>query len=722
MISRIGATVTFLVVTSIAVVGAQSEARPAGAPSAEQIEFFESKIRPLLANNCFECHSAQVETPFGGLRLDSRETLLAGGDSGPVIVPGDPLSSPLVQRVQGRPVLMPPTGALDATAIASLIEWVEMGAPWPEDSLAAADSPDPTEPFDLERRRRTHWAWQPVRQVEPPAVRDDAWPRDAVDRFILASLEAAGLDPASPADRHTLIRRLSFDLRGLPPTPAEISRFVSDTSPTAYADLVDRYLDSSHFGERWARYWMDLFRYAESHGSEGDPGIPFAWRYRDYLIRAFNGDVPYDQLIREHLAGDLLPRPRLDPENQLNESIIGTAHFRLVEHGYQPVDPWEDRVKWADNQVDVVSKAFLGLSVSCARCHDHKFDAISQKDYYSLFGTLYGARPTQRAIDDETLLDTNKDALAALKVDIRDGLAEAWLEAADTVPTRLLEDLESADAAAGEAESASAREATPEPRDGSALGAWRELAEVEDGALARTWRELGDRWESEIDARERFNREHFETAWDFSGTDYASTVGHGTGRPDAPSPPGEFAIERHDGQLLNGIYPGGAYTTFCPRNTPGSSRRHASPSTTTSSASGCLVGISASPCSSSRTTPYRAAASITCATAPSGTRWSGCSGTPASGRGSRPTSSSRHRTTSHGLASTAKTSGPRTGLRVVAMGARRLESARFCSTTSRRRLVTPSCRFSTCFRGATSRPHPRARRSRRLSAGGWPRR
>ena len=358
----------------------------------------------------------------------------------------------------------------------------------------ATDPPDPSEPFDLARRRRTHWAWQPVRQVDPPAVRDDAWPRDAVDRFILASLEAAGLEPAYPADRHTLIRRLSFDLRGLPPTLAEIARFVSATSPTAYTDLVDRYLDSPHFGERWARHWMDLFRYSESHGSEGDPSIPLAWRYRDYLIRAFNGDVPYDQLIREHLAGDLLPTPRLDTENQLNESIIGTAHFRLVEHGYQPVDPWEDRVKWTDNQVDVVSKAFLGLSVSCARCHDHKFDAISQKDYYSLFGTLYGARPTQRAIDDPTLLDTNKDALAALKVDIRDGLAEAWLEAANTVPTRLLEDLEPADAAAGEAESASVvnvpfvfmtRGATPEPRDGSALGAWRELAEVEDGALAR---------------------------------------------------------------------------------------------------------------------------------------------------------------------------------------------------------------------------------------------
>ena len=280
-------------------VSAQVPASSAGpeSPAAEQAEFFESTIRPLLADNCHACHSSRVDTPFGGLRLDSRAGLLAGGDSGPAIVPGRPAESALVQRLHGRPVLMPPTGPLGDDEIAALTRWVALGAPWPAAAATAgADPPDPSEPFDLPARRRAHWAWQPVQAGEPPAV-DDAWPATPVDRFILAALDEAGLAPAPDADRAALTRRLSFDLRGLPPTPAEIARFAGDDSPSAYADLVDRYLDSPHFGERWARHWMDLFRYSESHGSEGDPDIPFAWRYRDYLIRAFNDDVPYDRLI-----------------------------------------------------------------------------------------------------------------------------------------------------------------------------------------------------------------------------------------------------------------------------------------------------------------------------------------------------------------------------------------------------------------------------------------
>ena len=406
--------------------------------SAAQAEFFESTVRPLLADNCHGCHSARVDPPFGGLRLDSLEGLLAGGDTGPAIVPGRPAESALIERLHGRPVLMPPTGPLDGEDVAALTRWVEMGAPWPAPTAAGADPPDPSAPFDLAERRRAHWAWQPVRAVEPPPVAGEAWPATPADRFLLAALEAAGLAPAPEADRAALIRRLSFDLRGLPPTPAEIVRFTGDASPSAYADLVDRYLASPHFGERWARHWMDLVRYSESHGSEGDPDIPFAWRYRDYLIRAFNGDVPYDQLLREHLAGDLLPEPRLDAEGRTNESMLGPAHLRLVEHGFQPVDPWEDRVKWTDNQVDVASKAFLGLTVSCARCHDHKFDAISQKDYYAFFGTLYGARPTMRAVDAPAVLDTNRDTLAALKAEIRDRLADAWSAAARRVGAELL--------------------------------------------------------------------------------------------------------------------------------------------------------------------------------------------------------------------------------------------------------------------------------------------
>ena len=561
-------------------VSAQVPASSAGpeSPAAEQAEFFESTIRPLLADNCHACHSSRVDTPFGGLRLDSRAGLLAGGDSGPAIVPGRPAESALVQRLHGRPVLMPPTGPLGDDEIAALTRWVALGAPWPAAAATAgADPPDPSAPFDLPARRRTHWAWQPVQAVDPLAVDGEAWPATPVDRFILAALDEAGLAPAPDADRAALTRRLSFDLRGLPPTPAEIARFAGDDSPSAYADLVDRYLDSPHFGERWARHWMDLFRYSESHGSEGDPDIPFAWRYRDYLIRAFNDDVPYDQLIREHLAGDLLPDPRLAADGRTNESMIGPANFRLVEHGYQPVDPWEDRVKWTDNQVDVASKAFLGLTVSCARCHDHKFDAISQKDYYSFFGTLYGARPTMRPVDSQAVLETNRDALAALKSDIHGLLADAWSAAAESVGDELLAALEPKTGESDGAEDAAGAESVdepdavpaPDPASGSVLAAWQAVAEVDAADFPRAWSELRAHWNAEIADRERFNAEHFEPRWDLTGADYAEMVGHGTGRTEAPSRPGEFAIERRGDLLLNGIYPGGAYTHLLSTKHPG---------------------------------------------------------------------------------------------------------------------------------------------------------
>ena len=530
----------------------------------EQAEFFETTIRPLLADNCYQCHSGRMDAPFAGLQIDSRDGLLAGGDSGPAIVPGQPEDSVLVQYLHGRPVLMPPNGPLADDAIAALTRWVKMGAPWPAaTAAAAADTPDPSAPFDLPKRRRTHWAWQPIETTKPPTITDDKWPATPVDRFILARLEEQGLKPAPDADRATVIRRLSFDLRGLPPTPAEIARFVGDDLPTAYADLVDRYLSSPHFGERWARHWMDLFRYTESNGMEGDPDIPLAWRYRDYLIRAFNDDVPYDQLIREHLAGDLLPAPRLNLEDRINESIIGTANLRLVEHGYQPVDPWEDRVRWTDNQVDVASKTFLGLTVSCARCHDHKFDAISQKDYYSLFGTLYGARPTVRAIDDPALLETNKSALAALKADIRRTLADRWSEVAETTGAKLLESLEPDPNDASDANKAvrgHTADTASDPTRGNVLATWRGLAEIEPADFPSAWRDLHLHWDAEITDRERFNAEHFTSMWDLSGPDYAATVGHGTGRTAGPSKPGEFAITPTGDRLLNGLYPGGAYT------------------------------------------------------------------------------------------------------------------------------------------------------------------
>ena len=520
-----------------------------GPLSPQQVEFFDARVRPLLAANCYQCHSAQAKPLFAGLHLDSRAGVLQGSETGPVIVPGEPGQSKLIQAVQGETLRMPPTGKLKDDEIAALVAWVEMGAPWPEDKAPAAAVE--ASGFDLEARKREHWAWQPVRPVSPPKVNHHGWPLGAVDRFILRKLEQQGLTPAPPADRYTLLRRLSFGLTGLPPTSEEIQAFVNDDSPDAYQRLVGRLLESPRFGERWARHWMDLVRYSESHGSEGDPDVPHAWRYRDYLIRALNNDVPYDQLLREHLAGDLLPDPRWSADGKTNESMLGPAHFRMIEHAYDPVEPWEDRVKWVDNQVDVFSKAFQGLTVSCARCHDHKFDAISQKDFYALFGTFVGARPIQTSIDDPDYLRLHSDQLASLKSRIGSRLADAWLDAAGKIGLRLIHEQ---DAAIKKAlEDAHCDEDSP-------LYVWEALRDKEGDAFQARWSELADHRRRGLEARRQFNREHFEPAWDLTQGDYPKWLKHGVGLPEEPSKPGEFFIQPDGDRIISGIYPRGVYT------------------------------------------------------------------------------------------------------------------------------------------------------------------
>jgi hypothetical protein len=368
--------------------GVLGSARAADAVPPEAVEFFEKKVRPVLAEHCYRCHSVTARKLKGGLRLDSRTTVLRGGDSGPALMPGHPEQSRLIQAVGYHNVdlRMPPRGKLPASAIADLTTWVKMGAPWPNEPAGADATTGPT--FDLQGRRRAHWSWRPVRAPDPPAVRDAAWPRTAADRFILKKLEDHGLTPAPPADRRTLIRRLYFDLVGLPPAPEEVEQFVHDPAPDAYAKLVDVLMASPHFGERWGRHWLDLVRYAESRGHEYDYVAPNAYQYRDYVIRAFNADVPYDRFVTEHVAGDLLERPRLHPTQGFNESVLGTGFWFLGEALHSPVDTRQDQADRFDNMIDVVGKTFLGLTVACARCHDHKFDAISTRDYYALFGLL----------------------------------------------------------------------------------------------------------------------------------------------------------------------------------------------------------------------------------------------------------------------------------------------------------------------------------------------
>jgi hypothetical protein len=405
-------------------------------PNTAEIEFFEKKIRPLLSERCYKCHSTRSEKLKGGLMLDSRESLLKGGDDGPVVQPGLPGKSKLIEAInyQNPDLQMPPKGKLADDQIADLTEWVKLGVPWPKEEPPKPAAGAPV--FDFEKRRREHWAWQPIRKSKLPVTKDPTWPRNEVDSFVLAGLEQHQLLPAPRADRRTLLRRLYFDLIGLPPTPAEIDAFLSDKTDSAFEKVVDRLLASSHFGERWARHWLDLVRYAETLGHEFDYPLQNAWRYRDYVIRALNSDVPYDQFVMEHVAGDLLARPRLNPSEGFDESVIGTAFFWFGQREHSPVDVRQHQAELIDNQIDVMSKTFLALTVSCARCHDHKFDAISTKDFYALYGVLEGSRYAQKSIDPPALPKIER--LRTLKKEIRRTAVAEWSKQAPQISKYLL--------------------------------------------------------------------------------------------------------------------------------------------------------------------------------------------------------------------------------------------------------------------------------------------
>ncbi|MFN0055487.1 MAG: PSD1 and planctomycete cytochrome C domain-containing protein [Planctomycetales bacterium] len=386
---------SFILLVLLALLAGRSVRLVAAEPSPDDLDLFEKRIRPLLVEHCQKCHGANKQE--AGLRLDSREAALQGGDSGPALEAGQPETSLLVEAVgyEGD-IKMPPKGKLSDEEIADLTSWVQRGAPWP------AGSPSGTpagKEFNLNERKAAQWAFQPIRAQSPPSINDEAWPLNPVDRFILARLEEAGLKPARPAEKRTLLRRVTFDLTGLPPTAAELAAFLADESPRAYEAVVERLLDSPHYGERWARHWLDLVRYAETSGHEFDFEIPHATEYRDYVVRAFNQDLPYDQFVIEHLAGDLLPQPRRHPVERFNESIIGTGFWFLGESKHSPVDVRADEAERFDNQIDVFGKAFLGQTLGCARCHDHKFDALSTKDYYALSGYLQSSRRQIACVD-----------------------------------------------------------------------------------------------------------------------------------------------------------------------------------------------------------------------------------------------------------------------------------------------------------------------------------
>ncbi len=403
---------------------------PARGDDPAAAEFFESKVRPLLVNRCQSCHGDGRAK--GGLRLGSRAEAMAGGSTGPAVVPGKPDDSLLVAAINyGDDLQMPPKSKLPAAEIATLTRWVEQGAHWPTGpGSSSASSSKTARPFDLRERSR-HWSLRPVRDPAPPEVKDGAWPITAVDRFVLARLEAKGLRPAAEADRRTLIRRVTFDLIGLPPTPAEVEAFASDPAADAYEKVVERLLASPHHGERWARHWLDLVRFAETSGHEFDYEIPAAYRYRDYAIRAFNADLPYDKFVVEHVAGDLLPEPRRNPVDGANESVLATGFFRLHEGVHSPVDLRDDGAAKVDNQIDVLGKAFLGLTIACARCHDHKFDAITTKDYYALAGFLASSRHQLAFLDPPARIAAKVGELDKIRGEIAAALAGPTTGAAE---------------------------------------------------------------------------------------------------------------------------------------------------------------------------------------------------------------------------------------------------------------------------------------------------
>lgn len=390
----------------------------------EELLFYESEVRPILARRCYECHSGETDNLQGELRLDGRTAMVTGGYSGPAVVPHQPEESLLYKAVEYLdPALqMPPSERLSDREIAVLKDWIERGAPAP-----AGEATDGPQTIDVAARRDAHWAWQPVKRPELPKVAQEDWARDDFDRFILARLEAAGLSPASEAERLVWLRRVTFDLTGLPPTREEIDNFLADSSPNAYAVVVDRLLASPAFGEAWGQHWLDLMRYAETKGHEGDYKLPNAWRYRDYVIRAFNANVPYNQFVREHIAGDRIAPPRLHPETKANESIIGTAFWHLGEATHSPVDIRGEEADRVDNQIDTFSKAFLGMTVACSRCHDHKFDAIPQSDYYAIAGFLQSssyqqvdtADPALRQQLSEQLQELNAEAARKIMSEFR---------------------------------------------------------------------------------------------------------------------------------------------------------------------------------------------------------------------------------------------------------------------------------------------------------------
>ncbi|MDG1893303.1 MAG: PSD1 and planctomycete cytochrome C domain-containing protein [Fuerstiella sp.] len=474
----------------------------------DDVEFFEARIRPALVRYCYECHSSASAEAKGGLLLDFRDGPRNGGESGAAVVPGNPQDSLLIEALKFGSFEMPPSGRLPDGVIADFETWIRNGAVDPRvNAPSAAESAEESWKSQLTERSRW-WSLQPPRKITPPAIKTGGRPAVAVDRFVWSALKQAGLTSAKPANARVLLRRLSFVLTGLPPTPDQVETFpraFTMDADLAIAGLVDALLDSPHFGERFARHWMDVIRYTDTYGYEWDIPAKGSWEYRDYLIRAFNNDVGFDQLIREQIAGDLLTNPRIDAVEGINESMIGPMFYHLGEHRHGSSLAFNGiHQEMINNKIDAFSKAFLGMTVACARCHDHKLDAISQADYYALAGMFMTPRWTARPIDVPGKYDAEATELKQLREQIRTRLAGLWTSGSGPLTSE-------ASLQAWARDNRSSMDATTIEDV-----AWPIRQIYDESYTGEVWRKLADQWRAEREARRNANAAAFTELTDFS--------------------------------------------------------------------------------------------------------------------------------------------------------------------------------------------------------------
>ncbi|MAV36232.1 MAG: hypothetical protein CMJ59_12335 [Planctomycetaceae bacterium] len=560
-------------------------ALPGQSGAQDRFDFFERRIRPVLVRRCYACHSAAAAEIKGGLRLDSRPAMRRGGDSGPAVVAGQPERSLLIAAIKRESLEMPPDESLPAGVIRDFENWIRQGASDPRDTPPTASEAAALNWEVTLAARRDWWSLKPVRNPSPPQD-SGGWSDHDIDAFVARRLGEAGLRPGRRGEPRTRARRLALTLTGLPPEPDALAAFLDQSGQDpdrAWRVLVDAILRSPHFGERWARHWMDVVRFTETHGNEWNYEVHYAWRYRDYLVRAFNADVPYDQFVREHIAGDLLERPRTHPQQGFNESVIGTAFYRFGEVNHDDcIAITTIGYDILANQIDTLTKAFLGSTVACARCHDHKIDAFSTRDYHSLLGILRSSRFVAHAIDAPGRNDLALDKLAALKSAIRGRLVELWraeirLASDHLLAAQLRHQQEQAD------KSAASQQPTASP---AAVGdqvvplverwkkwlppadlplqhpahVWQQIAaRGADTSVAKMWKSLAEQYRAERSRRQRHNDDHYQLLYDLRGGS-AGWVQTGDGIARSQTAAGELAVLPKGPRIAQSILPEGLHT------------------------------------------------------------------------------------------------------------------------------------------------------------------